>query len=282
VINNIAVLITCHNRKLKTLACLKALYSQDNLGFNFKIEVFLVDDRSFDGTSDAVMSQFPQVNIIKGDGNLYWNRGMILAWKTAAVAKDFEYYLWLNDDTFLFRNAIEVLLRQQFPFSIVSGATKSALTGNLTYGGWNKKSKKKLVSTNGSFQNVDYCNGNCVLIPKKVFKKIGSLDNTFHHALGDFDYSLRAQKMGIEVKVAPEIVAYCESHISVPEWRSTSLSISQRFKKLYHPLSGCNPKEFFVFDWRHNGFILALFHFFTINLRALFPKLYDRVTLYNS
>lgn len=259
--------------------CLQALFNQSGLGHEFNIEVFLVDDGSTDGTSEAIESQFPQVNIIQGNGDLYWNRGMILAWKTAAAAKDFDYYLWLNDDTFLFRNALEVLFKQQFPFSIICGTTKSALTGNLTYGGWSNKSKKNLVSTNSTFQNVDYCNGNCVLIPQKVFKIIGGLDNTFHHALGDFDYSLCARKMGIEVKIAPEIVAYCESHISVPEWRSTTLSISQRFKKLYHPLSGCNPKEFFIFDWRHNGLIMAFFHFITINLRALFPKLWDRVPL---
>jgi GT2 family glycosyltransferase len=257
------------------------LFNQNGLGHEFNIEVFLVDDRSIDGTSEMVRSLFPQVNIIQGNGNLYWNRGMILAWETAASAKDFDYYLWLNDDTFLFINAIGVLLRRQFPFSIICGTTKSFINGNLTYGGY-KKSDKKLVITNGSFQNVDYCNGNCVLIPKKVFNKLGSLDSNFHHALGDFDYSLRARKFGIEVKIAPEIVAYCESHISVPEWQSTSLSIFQRFKKLYHPLSGCNPKEFIVFDWRHNGFIITFFHFLTINLRALLPKLWNSFPHYKS
>jgi hypothetical protein len=62
------------------------------------------------------------------------------------------------------------------------------------------------------------------------------------------------------------------------------LNLISRIRNLYSPLSGCYPPEFFVFDKRHNGLILAFFHYFTIHLRALFPsiwtikfKLFDKV-----
>jgi GT2 family glycosyltransferase len=189
----IAVLITCHNRKEKTLSCLQALFNQKDLGKEFILDVFLVDDGSTDGTSELITTQFPEVNIIQGTGNLYWNRGMHLAWQTAADTKDFDYYLWLNDDTFLVENAFEVLLKEKFPHAIVCGSTKSKVNNIATYGVYVTKPKTLLIP-NGKFKEGDYCNGNCVLIPRSIFNKIGNLDPFFQHALGDFDYSLRARK----------------------------------------------------------------------------------------
>ena len=48
---NIAVLITCYNRKDKTLLCLESLFKQQGLGIDFSLAVFLVDDGSTDGTA---------------------------------------------------------------------------------------------------------------------------------------------------------------------------------------------------------------------------------------
>lgn len=84
---DVAVLLTCHNRKEKTLRCLKHLFAQESNAKKYFIEVFLVDDSSTDGTSEGVKDLFPNVNIIKGDGNLFWSRGMQLAWKIAIEKK---------------------------------------------------------------------------------------------------------------------------------------------------------------------------------------------------
>jgi len=270
---SIAVLITCHNRKDKTLKCLHALFNQNGLNESYSIEVFLVEDGCSDGTPEAIMLIFPQVNIIQGNGNLYWNRGMHLAWETAAASKDFDYYLWLNDDTYLIKNALEILFTEIFPNAIVCGTTLSQLSQKTTYGAFNSK-PRKLIIPNGKYQNADYCNGNCVLIPRKVFKCLGNLDAIFQHALGDFDYSLRARLIGIEIIVAPAYIGICESHDTNPKWRSNSLNLLNRLKNLYCPLSGCYPPEYFVFDRRHNGFYIALLHYFTIHARSVFPFLW--------
>ena len=65
---NIAFLIACHNRKKKTIKCLYNLFNQKYIK-NIKFKVFLVDDKSNDGTSQAIETLFPQVKIIKGNGN---------------------------------------------------------------------------------------------------------------------------------------------------------------------------------------------------------------------
>ena len=62
----IAILIACHNRRQTTLACLDKLY-----GIRKDIDVYCVDDNSIDGTADAIREEFPQVNLIHGDGNFF-------------------------------------------------------------------------------------------------------------------------------------------------------------------------------------------------------------------
>lgn len=269
---NIAVLLTCHNRKNKTVECLYALHAQQGLNINYNLEVFLVDDNSTDGTAKQITVQFPKVKIINGNGNLYWNRGMYLAWKTASAEKNFDYYLWLNDDTFLFSNALNLLLLAKSENNIIAGATKSINSQLVTYGGF-ANTNLQLVP-NGGLQECNHINGNCVLIPKAVFNLLGNLDPIFHHALGDFDYGLRARKQGIKLLLTSDFVGTCETHSTIPQWRSTSVNILKRFKFLYSPTSGCHPPQYFVFDKRHNGLGIAVLHFISIHLRAVMPGLW--------
>jgi GT2 family glycosyltransferase len=267
----IAVLLTCHNRKYKTLQCLHALYRQQGLEVDYHIEVFLVDDASSDGTTDEIQNQFPAVNIISGDGNLYWNRGMHKAWQTAADTKDYGYYAWLNDDTFLYPTALQSLLTNIMPASIICGTTQEAISKEITYGGYKNN---QTIKPNGQLQHCDFCNGNLVLIPREVYKKVGNLDPVFHHAVGDFDYSLRAKKLGFQLFIGPSFVGTCESHGAVPKWRDRTISVFKRVKFLYSASSGCYPPEFFVFEKRHNGFFMAIVHYFSTHLRAIFPQLW--------
>src|SRR4051794_17710906 len=93
----IAVLITCFNRRKKTLACLQRL-EQQRLPEKAKLEIFLTDDGSSDGTAEAVRERFPYVRLYRGTGSLYWAGGMRRTWGFARLY-DPDYYLLLNDDT---------------------------------------------------------------------------------------------------------------------------------------------------------------------------------------
>src|SRR5260370_19050493 len=74
-----------------------------------EMTVFMVDDGSTDGTTEAVSRQFPRVRVLRGDGSLYWVGGMRKA-MAVAMAEQFDLYLWLNDDTRLFRECIAQLV----------------------------------------------------------------------------------------------------------------------------------------------------------------------------
>lgn len=267
---SIGVLITCHNRKAKTLKCLEYLLSQNK----FQVDVFLVDDGSTDGTSDAIRRQFPQVHILKGDGNLFWNRGMILAWKEAAKI-NYDFYLWLNDDTFLFENSLEILLASSIEKenqAVIVGTTISEFTKLITYGG--RDENGRLIEPNNELQACHHFNGNVVLIPKNVFEKIGFLDSVFHHAMGDFDYGMRAKEKGIQMFIASEIIGYCETHGVFAKWCQVETPFRKRVKMLYNSSCDSNPYQQFVFEKRHFGILKAAFHFLTIHLRVAFPAIW--------
>ena len=132
-IKNIAIIMTCHNRVNKTLECLGALHKQD-INPSIHIETFLVDDGSTDDTQEKVLNNYPEVKILVGDGTLFWNRGMHLAF-SEALKKSFDYYLWINDDTILYPHALLTLLtthgdvtKNNYIPSIVVGSTQDSKT----------------------------------------------------------------------------------------------------------------------------------------------------------
>lgn len=97
------------------------------------------------------------------------------------------------------------MLNKSFTNAIICGATQSSVCNITIYIGI-RENPDRFVIPNGSLQEYNYCNGSFVLIPRKVFHVVGNLDPIFHHAVGDFDYSLRAKKMGIKLFVASDFV----------------------------------------------------------------------------
>ena len=174
-VKSLAVLLTVHNRCSQTVKCVKALYVQELL-VGVQFDVYMVDDGCTDGTSEAIQEQFPDVNIIRGDGSLFWNRGMWTAWNEAVKNKIYDYFLWLNDDTFLVKDAIAQLIDICDKYNnevIVVGATKASDRTVLTYGG---HMSTGIPKCNGTPIEVNGFNGNIVLIPNAVYSILGNLD----------------------------------------------------------------------------------------------------------
>jgi len=270
--DRIAVLLTCFNRKEKTIACLDSLYKIiEDTDADAAFDIYLVDDKSTDGTAEAIKENFPEVNLLIGTGDLYWNRGMHLAWSEASK-HDYDFYLWINDDTILKNKALQMLLDNSKTFNdeaIICGVCESAKTGEITYGGY-EKTTHKLIPPSGKPQACFYFNGNIVLVPKKVFKVLGNLDPVFNHGIGDYDYGLRAYKKGINKYITGESIGYCERN-DLPKWCNPKYTFRQRVKNFYSPL-GVVASEQFVFRSRHYGYYKATKNFFSNHLRLIFPS----------
>ena len=270
----IAILMTVHNRKDKTLMCLNSLY-KCILTNEYELDVYIVNDGCTDGTEYAIIQKFPKVIIIQGNGNLFWNRGMRLAWQTAASTYKYDYFIWLNDDVILFENAIAEILKcseLKDNMAIISGSTCSTNDiKTITYGG--RIRRVGIVKPNGEMQNCDCCNGQICLIPKAVYDKMGINDPIFHHGFGDWDYGFRAKKKGFEIIVAPNVSGYCDinTNDSSPRYLNPDISVLKRFKILYSPL-GKNPLQFFIYTYRHKSLLTAFISFFKQHIEVIVLK----------
>lgn len=269
---NIAVIMTCHNRSKKTSKCISNIIDNKK-SFNINLEIYLVLDGCTDNTKEIISNKFPTVHLIEGDGNLYWNRGMYTAWKYATKAYSYDFYLWLNDDTMLYKNSINTLLdtSQKFNYKAIVVGTICSIKEKsiLTYGGRTDTIKNKIIFKEGSFLKCNTFNGNCVLIPQSVHKILGNLDPYFRHSFGDFEYGYRATKNKINIITSPQIVGECDRNEEVPEFLNKNYKIIQRLRYLYSPL-GCNPIEMFYLDIKYLGLSYAILRFIKIHANILF------------
>lgn len=232
-----AAVMTVHNRKEHTLACLASLEAQQ--GFDGQVDVYLTDDGSTDGTGEQVRRRFPAVRVLDGDGALFWNGGMRAAF-AAALEVGYDAYLWLNDDVVLDPDALATMhttwrtVAAQRPTPvIVVGSTRDPDTAALTYGGVVRASRARplafrLVPPGAAPRPCDTMNGQCVLIPASAATRVGNLDPGYRHGLGDYDYGLRARRVGVALWVAPGTVGTCARNPArvagerpvVEEWRA--------------------------------------------------------------
>lgn len=236
----LAVLMTCYNRKEKTLACLRSLVASQGID-RLELNVVLVDDGSTDGTVDAVAAAFPWVCIDRGDGSLFWCRGMHRAFALASRDKN-DFYLWLNDDTQLYPDTLSRLLQeaaalraQQDRPAILVGSTVDETSGNLTYGGlrraswWQPLNLIKIMPGEHP-QACDTMNGNIVLVPAEAANIVGNLDPIFEHSMGDTDYGFRAVQLGVALWVAAGVHGTCGHNPVKGTFSDRTLSLPRRWR----------------------------------------------------
>lgn len=283
----IAVLLTCYNRKDKTLRCLKSLNdTYKKFGTKHNLAIFLTDDGSTDGTSDAVLSldlAF-SVHILEGTGSLYWNGGMNNSWKEAIKHGPFDGYLWLNDDTIVLDEfwsdinvADELSVTKFGKKGIYVGSTCSSIDGEFTYGGFNFTTywtlKDQFLKPNGrDFQSCQCAHGNITYISHDVVKQMGVLCEKYVHGGGDHDYTYLAFKSGFPVLVMPHYCGICGNDHDGETARFEQMALKERIRYLKSPF-GLNLNNTLLFNSRcfplRVPFVWAMGY-----MKAIFPRLF--------
>lgn len=264
----IAILITCFNRKCVTLTCIKNIVASNQS--NFSVDIYVVDGGSTDGTVLAIMEKFPDVKVKIHQG-LYWNRGMIAAWKEAVNSGiDYEAFLLLNDDVHLNEHSISELVKiiaVRNGARIAVGFTVTPTTGEISYGGLKRRaglSRIRFERSSNNYDEIVTMNGNCVLIPRVVYENLGMLSSRYQHSFGDIDYGLRATRAGINIVLTSNPVAIMEFN-ETPYSNSQKLGIGAVFSLMKDP-KGLPINEWFFFCFKHAGIFWPI-NFFTRYLR---------------
>lgn len=271
----IAILLTCHNRKSVTLQCMKNVCKCWNCVHQF--DFWVVDDGCTDGTAEGIrgLNLGCCVNLVQGSGHDYWAGGMRRAWNAAIESgTDYDGYLWLNDDTMLFPSALETLVRPVGTAGIVVGVVSDLVGKTMTYGG--RARDMRPVPIDGTYRDVQTFDGNCVLVSRSAFEKIGGMSDYVTHAIGDNDYGLRATEAGIRIVQTPCFVGTCEKSDYKPDWTKSSVPLIKRIRNLYSPLGYSQAQVYFHFNRIHFGVFHAVRLWIHQHIRVLFPWIWER------
>lgn len=240
----IAVLITCFNRKEKTLKCLEDI-SLQQIKSPAILDIYIVDGGSSDGTPEAIREKYPQVNVSVCPG-LYWAGGMREAWRIASGKKDYDFYWLLNDDTHLYIHCLQELLNaDQYALKnfekrgIYVGSTQDPVKKHFSYGGrklkkWGNRKMKKIIPDGKQYQLCDLANANIMLVSQDVYQKIGGFCEYYTHGIADYDYTLRASRAGIPIIVCPDFNGECTDDHG-KNWVTQPSSLKERIEYLYSP-----------------------------------------------
>jgi GT2 family glycosyltransferase len=251
--------LTAFNRREKTCAALGAFFEQEG---GFGLSAVLMDDGSRDGTTEAVSASFPKTEILRGDGSLFWNGGMAAAFEVARRQSP-DFYLWLNDDTMLRQNALRRLVDDYRTLdssagAIVVGSTLDGDSGSHTYGGVRKASvwhpgRFVLVEPSQSLQACDAMNGNIVLVSAQAAERVGAIDDSFTHSMGDYDYALRARAAGLPVVVGRGYHGACPRNSPGSAWHEKA-TVGQRYRAAISA-KGLPVREWTYFLRKHGGLL---------------------------
>ncbi len=249
------VLMTSHNRRDKTLACLASVEAQ---AAELDLRVVLVDAGSTDGTRDRVATEHPAVDLVPVDTDVYWGQGMRIAGQHARAGAD--YHLWLNDDVVLAATAFDDLLRWGRPDRIVVGKLLDD-RGSPTYGGL-VAGRRGVLSTSPAPVSeqplqVDTLNGNVVLVGRDVVAAIGLVrGDLFPHAFGDIDYGLTARQGGFDVVQAPGTVGTCSRN---PPSRARTLPTLGERWRAFTGMKELPPRIWWQACRRHAGVLAPVY-----------------------
>lgn len=222
---DISIVIVNYNVRDHLDACIASIYKSNN--DKYKIEIFVIDNNSIDGSSGFILNKYPSVNCIENNKNYGFSKANNIALKKVRG----KYVLVLNPDTILEEETFDKLInfcnehkdigaissklikadgkldlacKRSFPslsvalsriFGLSKLFPKSKIFGkyNLTY-----------LDENETYE-VDAICGAFMFIPKYVLDNVGLFDEDYFMYGEDLDLCFRIRKNGYKIFYFPEV-----------------------------------------------------------------------------
>ena len=211
------VVIPVFNRIQLTTRCLESLLAQTEKG----MDIIVIDDGSTDGTSEVIPERFPEVQIIAGDGTLWWSGAVNLGIQQALLsAAPEDYILLVNNDTY-FDPIFLARCREaavKYPKSLVGSVLVDSFTGQKQGGvrinwytakhTWLNSGKGIEDFPPGHVEPVSVLTGRGVIVPCSVYCEIGLYEQFYLEQNGDTELSRRANLKGYRLFVNYDMVTY--------------------------------------------------------------------------
>jgi len=257
-LKKVELVIPVYNRRETTLQALRSLSRIADTNLN--VHIIVVDDGSTDGTGEAIRRDFPEVQIVEGDGTLHYaagtNRGI-----AAALERQPDYIVTMNDDAIYHEQFLQRLVKtaEANPRSVIGALLllwtephkvfQVGYEWKTTAGGWLQKENLTAFDYPQEPFEVEGMAGNCLLFPVEAILECGLLDEKkFPHGWGDFQYVVRMKKMGWQLLIEPKALVWCEPNTDPkPLHQLTKTEVLRiLFRNRRHPL---NLQRQFIMRW---------------------------------
>lgn len=269
---NVAAVMTCYNRKQKTISSIEQLKTTNKTNLSFVV----VDDNSSDGTTDALYElakQYP-IKVLNGNGKSYYTGGMRIGLKYLLESEiEYDYLLLFNDDVEFYESCIDEMVdRSKQGENVVVGVCCNR-EGKMTYSavkyssGFSVNYKRLTLGE----ENADTFCANCVLIPWKAFMSVGNMDEKYTHSFGDFDYGFSLSRSGWNIVTSEKYIGVCEYNSERNTWNDKSLKRIERVKKK-ESVKGLPRKEWSYFLKKNFGIAHSLFFSCTPYIKILLKR----------
>jgi GT2 family glycosyltransferase len=247
------ILLPVHNRRETTVRFVESLGRQTRRDFR----LILIDDGSRDGTAGAVQTLWPTVEVVRGDGNWWWagclDQGCRHLQQTGVT--DDDILLLVNDDVVV---GPEFLAQGLDEFegmrdTLLLARQVDAGTGDeIDHGGGVIANLRQLrFAAAGSPDQINCLPTRGLFLRWRDLVRVGGFrPQSLPHYLSDYEFTIRAGKRGLHLKVACTVslgVRMDQSGRSLtnlfaePRGRRFALLFSNRFKD--------NPVTWSVFVW---------------------------------
>jgi GT2 family glycosyltransferase len=249
----ICIIVTTFNRRDITERFLESLATETRKG-RIKNRIYIVDDASTDGTKGMIESQYPEVVLLSGNGQLYWAGGVRLALDViGSEISSFKGILLVNDDVVLAAGSISRVIALSESQNAIVGGTVMTSTGDVESSGsvLGKfcKPKPRLRIANGSPQSCDLMPGHLLYIPIEIFQTLNGFDPKLPYRFIDLEFTLRARRAGLPVLLAPDVVAFTDE---VHDYYKETSSMRGTFRQLINRIL-LHPKGP---HWRESAYYL--------------------------
>ncbi len=219
----LSIIIATYNAAELLSGCLKSIYQNPP---SLDYEIIVVDDASYDGTSETVRACFPDVRLFTNTTNRHYASSNNLAFEHARG----EFLYLLNNDTVMLPGALDAMIAflQAHPEVGVVGSTLlnedgtiqwsvkslpnvgSALFGarsiiSRVFRG-NRFSRRHLLHLDRDLSQplvAGYVSSASMMMPRHVVRKVGGLDERLSYHV-DADYCKRVTDLGYQCYYLPD------------------------------------------------------------------------------
>lgn len=240
--------------------CLQSIFESE---INVPFEVIVVDNDSQDGIEEMVKAKYPQVRFIQTGRNLGMGGGNNAGIRIA----EGRYVLILNPDIFVFKDSVQKMYNYIQERSDVGVVSPKLLNPDKTlqhtcyrwHSFWTPIYRRTIVQKlkfarqdverflmldwdHDNTREVDWIQGSCLFIPKRVLNEVGLFDEDFFMYFEDTDLCRRINCAG------NKIVYLAES--SVIHLHRRQSADGGLLNILFNKLTRVHVKSWLVYMWK--------------------------------